>query len=129
MNPLNFVRWSNNNFDSIFEKEKNIKWAFLVKKVEQQINTQLQLLSQVDVMQSILSSNATLGVAMALDGHGICRLPEFYLDNYLQQKKLIAILQEYQLPQVDLYALYPTRKHLSPKVRSFIDLLTEELSV
>ncbi|WP_019615663.1 M23 family metallopeptidase [Psychromonas ossibalaenae] len=56
LDPLSFVKWDNNNFDSIFEKEKAVKWEFLVKKVERQISSQLQLLSQVDA-ELLVQSN------------------------------------------------------------------------
>ena len=56
LNPLTFVRWKNDNFDSIFQKEKGIEWEFLVKKVEQQVSTQLQLLSQVNA-ELLVQSN------------------------------------------------------------------------
>lgn len=56
LNPLTFVKWDNDNFDSIFQKEKGIKWAFLVKKVEQQVIAQLQLLSQVNA-ELLVQSN------------------------------------------------------------------------
>jgi murein DD-endopeptidase MepM/ murein hydrolase activator NlpD len=48
LDPMTFVKWNMNNFESIFKKEKAVKWEFLVRKVEKQISNQLQLLSQVD---------------------------------------------------------------------------------
>jgi murein DD-endopeptidase MepM/ murein hydrolase activator NlpD len=56
LNPNNFVQWNNQNFDEIFAKEKKVNWAFLVKKVEQQISMQLQLLSGLDA-ELIANSN------------------------------------------------------------------------
>ena len=48
LNPSHFVQWNIENFDAIFAKEEKVDWGFLVKKVEQQISTQLQLLSLID---------------------------------------------------------------------------------
>lgn len=56
LNPITFVQWDNENFESIFTKEKKVKWDFLVKKVEQKISSQLQLLSQVDAELLALSN-------------------------------------------------------------------------
>ncbi|WP_372883193.1 M23 family metallopeptidase [Psychromonas sp.] len=56
LNPITFVQWNNKNFESIFEKEKKVKWAYLLKKVEQKISNQLQLLSQVDTELLALSN-------------------------------------------------------------------------
>lgn len=56
LDPLNFVRWNNDNFDTIYEKEKGIKWDYLVQKQKQQINSQLQLLSQLDAALLVQSN-------------------------------------------------------------------------
>ncbi|PAJ76304.1 LysR family transcriptional regulator [Pseudoalteromonas sp. NBT06-2] len=82
---------------------------------------------QVNVPQRILSNNAEMQLAMVLAGHGICRLPEFYMDKELQTDKLEIIFDDYEIQTIDVYVLYPSRKHLSPKVRCFIELLTEKI--
>lgn len=35
LDPINFARWSNQNFESIFTKEKEIPWASLIKQSHQ----------------------------------------------------------------------------------------------
>jgi len=82
----------------------------------------------VDVPQKILSNNAEIQLAMVLAGHGICRLPEFYMADELKTDKLEILFDDYQTQTIDVFALYPSRKHLSPKVRCFIELLTEKIS-
>ncbi|WP_042151121.1 MULTISPECIES: LysR family transcriptional regulator [unclassified Pseudoalteromonas] len=82
----------------------------------------------VDVPQKVLSNNAEMQLAMVLAGHGICRLPEFYLANELKSDKLEILFDDYQSQTIDVFALYPSRKHLSPKVRCFIELLTQNIS-
>ena len=82
----------------------------------------------VDVPQKILSNNAEMQLAMVLAGHGICRLPEFYMADELKTDQLVILFDDYQTQTIDVFALYPSRKHLSPKVRCFIELLTEKIS-
>jgi len=84
---------------------------------------------QVDVPQKILSNNAEIQLAMVLAGQGICRLPEFYMAEELKTDKLEILFDDYEIQTIDVYALYPSRKHLSPKVRCFIELLTEKISL
>jgi len=48
LNPRSFVDWGMDNFEHIFEKERKIKWASLINKVEQRVSMQLQLSSQRD---------------------------------------------------------------------------------
>jgi DNA-binding transcriptional LysR family regulator len=66
-------------------------------------------------------------LAMVLAGHGICRLPEFVMENALKDNKLAILFDDYITPTIDVFAIYPSRKHLSPKVRSFIDILVEKM--
>ena len=47
LNPRPFVDWNIDNFESIFKKQKGIQWDSLVKNVERQVSTALQLSSTV----------------------------------------------------------------------------------
>ncbi len=42
LNPYYFVKWNNKNFDYIFKKERRVRWQYLIKAIQNQI----QLLSQ-----------------------------------------------------------------------------------
>ncbi|MFS1436646.1 LysR family transcriptional regulator [Shewanella sp. 10N.286.48.A6] len=81
----------------------------------------------VTVAQVVGCNNADMELAMVLDHHGICRLPSFYLTAALEKQQLSILFEDYIQPQIDIYAVYPSRKHLSPKVRRFIDLLVEHM--
>lgn len=65
---------------------------------------------------------------VALLGHGIVYLPTFLVGEDLREGRLRRILADH----VDLvgaaYALYPSSRHPSPKVRALIDHLVESLS-
>jgi DNA-binding transcriptional LysR family regulator len=81
----------------------------------------------VDVICKVLCNSAHMELAMVLAGHGICRLPEFAMKQALKAGKLEILFPDYLAPDVNVYAVYPSRKHLSPKVRCFIDLLTQKM--
>ena len=83
--------------------------------------------SQVEVKAKLLCNSASMELAMVLAGHGICRLPEFVMEQALKEKKLVVLFSDYLEPTIDVYAIYPSRKHLSPKVRCFIDLLVDNM--
>jgi len=83
--------------------------------------------SQVDVKAKLLCNSASMELSMVLADHGICRLPEFVMEKALKDNKLAILLNDYITPTIDVYAIYPSRKHLSPKVRCFIDLLVEKM--
>ena len=81
----------------------------------------------VDVNAKLICNSAKMELAMVLAGQGICRLPEFTMEQELADKKLELLFTDYSTPVIDVYAIYPSRKHLSPKVRCFIDLLVERM--
>lgn len=81
---------------------------------------------QVEVPATVLCNNAEMELAMVLQNKGICRLPEFYMEKELKESKVVILFDNFKQVNIDIYALYPSRKHLSPKVRKFLDLLVED---
>ena len=63
----------------------------------------------------------------ALAGMGICQLPDFYVLRPLASGALVEILPEYRRPEEPIWAVYPERRHLMPKVRLLVDSLKERL--
>jgi DNA-binding transcriptional LysR family regulator len=45
--------------------------------------------------------------------------PTYLANPHLRGGSLQVVLPEWQLPDMAIYALYPSRKHLSPAVRAF----------
>jgi DNA-binding transcriptional LysR family regulator len=68
------------------------------------------------------NSGEVLKVA-ALTGHGLACLPTYLVGDALQSGHLVPVLTDYPLPQLTLRALYPHNRHLSAKVRAFVDFL------
>jgi DNA-binding transcriptional LysR family regulator len=68
------------------------------------------------------NSGAVLKVA-ALAGHGLVCLPTYLVGDALQSGRLVTVLDEYTAPPLTLRALYPHNRHLSAKVRAFVDFL------
>ncbi|KAE8177155.1 LysR family transcriptional regulator [Photobacterium carnosum] len=82
----------------------------------------------VDVQQKLRCNNTPMTVAMAVDGMGICHVPTFYIESQLQRGELTILFPEFDKTLVNVYVVYPSRKHLSAKVRRFIDLLERRMS-
>lgn len=62
---------------------------------------------------------------MALSGVGLALLPLWYVGRDLDQGRLVEVLSDYHVPDNAIYAVYPPGRHLSPKVRAFVDMLAE----
>ncbi|MCE2572679.1 LysR family transcriptional regulator [Motilimonas eburnea] len=82
----------------------------------------------VDVNEKMRCNDGQTQLQMALADQGICRLPGFYLDAAFASEQVDVLFNDFVEADVNVYAVYPSRKHLSPKVRCFIDLLSDELA-
>jgi DNA-binding transcriptional LysR family regulator len=69
------------------------------------------------------TNNGDTARAAALAGHGIIWQPTFLIGDDLRAGRLVRVLPEYRLPDIDVLALYPSRRHVSAKVRVLIDFL------
>lgn len=63
-----------------------------------------------------------------LAGLGIARLSTFLVGPDLKAGRLVRLLPEYAHEKASILAVYPQRRHLSPKVRAFIDFLVEKFT-
>jgi DNA-binding transcriptional LysR family regulator len=64
---------------------------------------------------------------MARRGFGIARLPCFFAQPLVNDGLLLPVLADYPLPSLMLNVLYPSRQHLNPKTRLFLDHLHAKL--
>jgi DNA-binding transcriptional LysR family regulator len=65
--------------------------------------------------------------ASALSGFGLINLPFYMLENDIRSGKLVAVLEEFYVETEPIRVLYPSKRQLSPRVRTFIDLLVAQL--
>ena len=80
---------------------------------------------QVAVNGKIKANNGDFLREMAVKGHGIAFLPTFITYQALISGELVPILQQYQLPTLNAYAVYPKNRFLSQRCRYFIDFIAE----
>lgn len=66
-------------------------------------------------------------VPFAANGFGIVQLFHYLVKDELDKGNLIPILTDEQKPATVIQAVYPSRRQLSPKVRSFIDFLVARM--
>jgi DNA-binding transcriptional LysR family regulator len=66
--------------------------------------------------------------SIALAGGGVSLQPSFMVAGDLRRGALVEILPEYQSVELGIYAVYPTRKHLAPKVRMLINFLADRFA-
>jgi DNA-binding transcriptional LysR family regulator len=79
----------------------------------------------VEVGGSYSANNGDALRAAAIAGIGIIRTPTFIVGDALRDGRLRCLLGEYAIDDGAVHAVYPHRRHVSPKVRAFVDFLTD----
>jgi len=59
---------------------------------------------------------------------GITQLPTFVIQESLNSGVLEAVLTEYSEPEIDFFVVYPHTRHLSIKIRTLIDHLSDSFT-
>jgi DNA-binding transcriptional LysR family regulator len=72
---------------------------------------------------SVNESNALLAAALA--GLGIIQTFRFMAQPHLDNGELVSLLHNWQPPAEQMYVVYPSNRHLSAKLRVFIDWAVE----
>ena len=62
----------------------------------------------------------------ARQGVGLVLLPDFFLPEALANNELVRVLGEWDCDTGAIWALYPHNRHLSAKVRLFVDYLVDQ---
>lgn len=79
----------------------------------------------VKVVPRMRSNSGDTCCIAALQHQGIVLQPSFLVGAHLQSGALVEVLPQYRSIDFGVYAVYPSRKHLTPKVRVLIDFLVD----
>lgn len=74
----------------------------------------------------IVSSSFAVRDALCA-GFGLSLIPVSYVRDDIAAGRLITALDDWQQVETGIYVFYPSRRHLAPKVRVFLDFLNEKL--
>ena len=82
----------------------------------------------VRIAGSVHANNGEMLAAIAAAGVGIALEPDFIVGPLIKSGELVEILKSYQPAPYNIYAVYPSRRHLSAKVRTFVDFLADHFA-
>ncbi len=82
----------------------------------------------VAVSGSLMMNNSLALREALLEGIGITRTPTFVVGEDVQEGRLIPLLRDYKILEVTIFLVYPQRRHLSPKVRAFVDFMAKRIT-
>lgn len=71
----------------------------------------------------MLTNNGDTAREAALHGVGVTWQPTFLVGDDLRAGRLVPLLPGFRLPDINVLALYPSRRHLNVKVRVMVDFL------
>ena len=109
----------NNGCDNHTRRKKQPDiWEYQGEKGEQ---------IRVHVQSHVTTNNSALLLALCVAGQGISFLPWFILTDELETGQLVELFSDLPKLPIGIYMVYPSRKHMSAKVRSFIDFVMERL--
>ena len=84
-------------------------------------------IEDVQVSGDFQTNNTEALVTMALNGQGLLVAPTWLIGNDIVEGRLEAVFDDYTVSPTALdtgiYAVFPYNRHLSPKVRAFVDAL------
>ena len=70
-----------------------------------------------------MSNNGRFLAALAVCGMAISMEPDIMVRDELRSGRLVELLPGYRPPAIPIHAVYPSRRHLSAKVRAFVDFI------
>ncbi|MEO8385867.1 MAG: LysR family transcriptional regulator [Betaproteobacteria bacterium] len=109
---------SHNCFTYEFAPVKNL-WTFQDRQKNE---------IKVRIDGSVHANNGEMLAAIAVAGVGIALEPDFIVNPLLASGALVEILKTFRPAPYNIYAVYPSRRHLSAKVRTFVDFLAGRFS-
>lgn len=84
--------------------------------------------NRLQVSGNFSSDNVSILMRMALQGQGIIRLANFALGQTIRDGSLVELLADTHISEpVPLWALMPPGRHRAPRVRAFLEFMTERL--
>lgn len=79
-------------------------------------------------LPTVLTLNNMEAMLMAaVDGHGIAYMPDFLVRESVRTGALESLLDAHTSDQGQFWALWQSSRHLSPKIRVFVDFIAERL--
>jgi DNA-binding transcriptional LysR family regulator len=86
-------------------------------------STKANQIQRYKIQSKVVSNNGMALLEMTKAGLGISNSPDFFVKEALASGELVEILSEYKQKPLDIYVVYPNRRHLPAKVRAFIEFL------
>jgi len=92
-------------------------WSYLVKGER----------IEVSVQGRLVSNNGEALALAASRGLGIARQPDFIVDQYIQDGHLIPLLEEFEIPELGIYAVLPSNRYIPHRISVLMEFISQSL--
>ena len=82
----------------------------------------------IKVRGQMSTNDGECALTWALAGHGVIIRSEWDAAAYIRSGRLRVLLPDWELPNADIFVVFPTRSHLSAKTRVLVDFLLERFA-
>lgn len=82
----------------------------------------------IKVRGALSTNDGEIAVNWALAGHGLLMRAEWDVAKYLQSGRLSTVLDDWQTPPADIFAVYPQRLQTAARVKAFVDWVVQAFS-
>ena len=80
-----------------------------------------------EVSSRLQVNNANAARTLALKGRGVVLTPSYMVTDDLAKGRLVQLLSDFTTSDLAIHALYPSRRHLTARVRRFIDFAADRV--
>jgi len=116
-----------NNFGAITSTEQLNHTDFLLMSSIQGSGrvslTSKEKQHELSVKPRMLVDDFLILKQMVLEGVGLAILPDYMCEHEIEHGKLVQVLPNWGMPDVDVYALYPKHRLKLPKVKAFVGFI------
>jgi DNA-binding transcriptional LysR family regulator len=84
-------------------------------------------LEEVAISGNFSANDTMVLLHAALAGEGVAHLPAFTTAAHIRSGALTHLLPDYKTPELGVYALYASRRHLPATTRTVLDFLIRDL--
>ncbi|MNL71733.1 LysR substrate binding domain protein [compost metagenome] len=81
----------------------------------------------MDLSGSMVTNSLDPQICFAEQGLGIACVPDIAVRRQMDEGKLITVLDGYNQDRTTFRILWPSSRHLSPKIRVFVDFIVQNL--
>ncbi|MFN4151641.1 MAG: LysR family transcriptional regulator [Candidatus Sericytochromatia bacterium] len=82
-------------------------------------------IKNIDLNPSLITDNTIFSLESSLSGMGLAFVPEYLINQEHLKDKVEIVLPDVTFPEHYLFAVYSSKRFLSPKVRTFIDFISD----